>query len=80
MFYIEKEPFCLHNLSSFSLSSAQTLFTCAGFYFKMDSLLILVSLHTFLQQEILSAAALNLQTQMYLINATSQGTEFKNTC
>lgn len=80
MFYVQKQPFHLLNLSLFILSSAQTQFIRAGFYFKIDSFLILVSLHTFLQQEILSAAALNLQTQMYLINVTSQGTGFKNTC
>lgn len=52
MFCVQKEPFCLFHLSSLSLSSAQALFTHAGFYFKRDSLLILVSLPTFLQQEI----------------------------
>lgn len=78
--YVQKEDFCWLNLLLFRLSSAETLFIYAGFYFKMDSLLIFVSLHTFLQQEIFSAAALNLQMQMYLINAISQGKAFKNTC
>lgn len=80
MSYVQKEHFRWLNLSSFSLSSAETLFICASFYFRMDSLLIFVSLHTFLQQEIFSAAALNLHMQMYLINAISQGKAFKNTC
>lgn len=80
MFCVQEEAFGLFNLSSLSLSSAQAPITYAGFYFKRDSLLILVPLPTFLQQEIPPAAVLALQTQMYFINAISQGKRFKNTC